>query len=85
MEVLKRLKKFFSRNENNEIFSREVYQKNFEMQLVKDSKLEGKIEGENNKALEITKNLLSENMDENAISRITGLSINEINKLKMEM
>jgi len=77
MEVLRRLKKFFSRNENNEIFSREVYQKNFEKQLVKDS--------EKNKTLEITKNLLSENMDENTISRITGLPIKEINKLKMEI
>ena len=43
---------------------------------------EGREEGSQNKALEIAKNMLKENMDINLISKITGLSLNKINELK---
>lgn len=42
---------------------------------------EGKIEGEKNKQIEIAKNMIKENMDIDLISKITGLTIEEINKL----
>ncbi len=44
----------------------------------RDGYLEGKLEGK----LEIAKNLLSENIDISVISKLTGLSIEEINNLK---
>ena len=43
---------------------------------------EGKIEGEKNKATEIAKNMLKDNVDVNIISKYSGLSVEEINKLK---
>jgi predicted transposase YdaD len=42
---------------------------------------EGKAEGEKAKALETAKNLLSEGLDESMVSRCTGLSLSEIEKL----
>ena len=45
-------------------------------------KAEGKAEGESNKAIEIAKNLLRQNIDIQIISTSTGLSINEIKQLK---
>ena len=38
--------------------------------------------GKQNEKLEVAKNLLSENIDINVISKSTGLSIDEINNLK---
>ncbi|MCM1371286.1 MAG: hypothetical protein NC181_05320 [Clostridium sp.] len=43
---------------------------------------EGIEQGSFNKAIEIAKNMLKENFDKNVISKITGLSINELNELK---
>ena len=42
----------------------------------------GKQDGKNEEKLEIAKNLLSENIDISVISKLTGLSIEEINNLK---
>jgi predicted transposase/invertase (TIGR01784 family) len=41
----------------------------------------GKEQGERNKAIEVAKNLLSQNIDVNIISAATGLSVQEIKKL----
>jgi predicted transposase/invertase (TIGR01784 family) len=57
-----------------------------EQQKIEDAeargKAEGKAEGENKKAMEIAKNLLSQNIDINIISAATGLTHEQINNLK---
>ena len=45
----------------------------------------GKYEGEYNKAVQTAKHLLSESISIQIISRSTGLSIAEINKIKQEI
>ena len=45
---------------------------------------DGISKGENKKSIEIAKNLLSMNMSLDDISKATGLSVEEINKLKNE-
>ena len=45
---------------------------------------DGISKGENKKSIEIAKNLLSMNMSLEDISKATGLSVEEINKLKNE-
>lgn len=47
----------------------------------KEGRQEGKVEGEKSKQIEIAKKSLNENIDIETISKITGLSIDEINKL----
>ncbi len=42
----------------------------------------GEKNGEHNSKIEIAKNLLKENIDENIISRVTGLSMEEIENLR---
>ena len=44
-------------------------------------KLEGIKEGEKNKAISMAKSMKAKNMDINLISEITGLTIEEVNKL----
>ena len=48
---------------------------------IKKGKLEGIKEGEKNKAISMAKSMKAKNMDINLISEITGLTIEEINKL----
>ena len=43
---------------------------------------EGKEEGLKEKSIEIAKNMLKDNVDINIISKYSGLSVEEINKLK---
>jgi len=50
--------------------------------LMNSIKDEGYEKGKIDEKLEIAKNLLSENIDINIISKLTGLSINQINNLK---
>ncbi|WPY01596.1 PD-(D/E)XK nuclease family transposase (plasmid) [Candidatus Trichorickettsia mobilis] len=50
--------------------------------MLKQAKSEGKAEGEAKKAIEIAKNLLSQNIDINTISIATGLPVKKINELK---
>ena len=50
-----------------------------EERLLKNSYIQ---EGIEQQTIELTKNMLKENIDINQISKITGLSINEINYLK---
>ena len=50
--------------------------------LKRESKEKGMIQGEKNRNIEIAKNLLNLNTDVNTISKATGLTIKEINKLK---
>jgi len=53
------------------------------MNSIKDEGYEnGKQDGKIERNIEIAKNLLSENIDINIISKLTGLSINQINNLK---
>ena len=49
---------------------------------LKDGLDKGLKEGERNKSIEIARNMLNLNIDINVISKSTGLSIEEINKLK---
>ena len=53
-----------------------------ETNTLKKMRAEGKAEGKVERNMEIAKNLLSQNIDINTISIATGLSIEEIKKLK---
>ena len=48
---------------------------------IKNSKEEGFEEGETKKQIEIAKKMLEDNLDVNTISKYTGLSIDEIEKM----
>ena len=50
----------------------------------REGKMEGKLEGKREGKIEIAKNLLKANMEINFISQTTGLSIEEIQKLKKD-
>ena len=58
----------------------------FRMLTLSEERLQGKLEGiktgEENKAISIAKTMKSKNMDINLISEITGLSVEEIHKLR---
>ena len=77
---------YFTDNEDllNEYDKREAYLV-YQHSLMRDFKEEGKLEGiktgEKNKAFSMAKTMKSKNMDINLISEITGLSIEEIEKL----
>ena len=43
---------------------------------------EGEAKGEKNKSMEIAKNMLKENVEKTLISKVTGLSLEEIENLK---
>ena len=43
---------------------------------------EGEAKGEKNKSIEIAKNMLKENVEKKLISKVTGLSLEEIKNLK---
>ena len=47
-----------------------------------EGKLEGKAEGKAEEKTEIVKNMLKENVEKTLISRVTGLSLEEIEQLK---
>ena len=46
---------------------------------------EGKIEGKSEGKIEVARNLLSQNLDFNIISIATGLSVSELEKLKLQL
>ena len=50
----------------------------------KDGQIEGHIEGSKEKALEIARNSLEIGLDVDVISKITGLSTDDIEKMKTE-
>ena len=58
----------------------------FRMLTLSEERLQGKLEGiktgEENKAISIAKAMKNKNMDINLISEITGLSVEEIHKLR---
>ena len=56
------------------------FDKSLELDL-KKAKEEGIEQGEKNKAISMAKNMIARNMDINLISELTGLSIQEIEKL----
>ena len=47
-----------------------------------DGMADGEAKGERNKSIEIAKNMLKENVEKTLISRVTGLSLEEIENLK---
>ena len=49
---------------------------------IKQGKIEGLNEGIKNKSIEIAKNMLKDNIDINIISKYSGLTVDEINKLR---
>ncbi len=72
-------KRFISYEQDKEFI------KNSELSEAKDEGIkEGIKEGSYDKQIEIAKNLLNENMDIKTISKVTGLSIENINKLKIK-
>ena len=72
-------KRFISYEQDKEFI------KNSELSEAKDEGIkEGIKEGAYDKQIEIAKNLLNENMDIKTISKVTGLSIENINKLKIK-
>ena len=73
---------YFTDNEDllNEYDKREAYLV-YQHSLMRDFKEEGIEEGEKNKAISIAKTLKQMNMDNASISKATGLTIDEIEKL----
>ena len=88
-EAHKRYNNFIrSRLMMTEYEKKELYQYDKQISLeekmregIKEGRREGRLEGEKNKALSMAKTMKSKNMDINLISEISGLSIDEIEKL----
>ena len=88
-EAHKRYNNFIrSRLMMTEYEKKEIYQYDKQITLkeerqegIKEGKLEGIKEGEKNKAISMAKSMKAKNMDINLISEITGLTIEEVNKL----
>ena len=81
---------YFTDNEDllNEYDKREAYlvyqhslMRDFKEEGFEEGIKEGKLEGEKNKTISMAKTMKLKNMDINLISEITGLSIEEIEKL----
>ena len=71
-------------NNDNEViswFTAEEERKMYQEALVEESKNEGIIEGEQNKANNIARNMLAEGMQPEVITRLTNLSEQQISKL----
>ena len=51
------------------------------MLTLSEERLQGKLEGEKNKTISIAKSMKAENIDIETIKRITGLTLEEIEKL----
>ena len=62
--------------------SEEEDKKKIQNSLLSEAKEEGIYQGENQKSMEIAKNLLSMNMPLEEISKATGLTIKELKELK---
>ena len=84
-EVQKRYNNFIKdRLMMNEYDKREAYLYGNQIMLEEERRLgikEGIEQGEKNKAISMAKNMIARNMDINLISELTGLSIQEIEKL----
>ena len=73
-------------NNDNEViswFTAEEERKMYQEALVEESKNEGIIEGEQNKANNIARNMLAEGMQPEVIARLTNLSKQQIRSLKI--
>ena len=53
----------------------------FRMLTLSEERLQGKLKGEKNKTISIAKSMKVENIDIETIKRITGLTLEEIEKL----
>ena len=88
-EARKRYNNFIrSRLMMSEYEKKELYQYDKQITLeekrqegIKEGRREGKLEGEKNKTISIAKSMKAENIDIETIKKITGLSIEEIEKL----
>ena len=88
-EAHKRYNNFIrSRLMMTEYEKKELYQYDKQISLedkrqegIKEGRREGKLEGEKNKTISIAKSMKAENIDIETIKKITGLSIEEIEKL----
>ena len=88
-EAHKRYNNFIrSRLMMSEYEKKELYQYDKQISLedkrqegIKEGRREGKLEGEKNKTISIAKSMKAENIDIETIKKITGLSIEEIEKL----
>lgn len=72
-------------NDNPEFqkyMSEEEDKRKVQNSLISEAKNEGLSEGENKKSIEIAENMLKKNMSMEDISEITGLAVEEINKLR---
>ena len=81
MTIAEHMVNFMNDRETNEIFSIENTLKHTYTDIGRE---EGEEIGEKNKQLEIAENLIKENMTNSFISKVTGLSIDVIKKLKEE-
>ena len=53
----------------------------FRMLTLSEERLQGKLKGEKNKTISIAKSMKAENIDIETIKKITGLTLEEIEKL----
>ena len=82
--IIEELRRLGMNNKFVDEYDYEFVQKKL-MNSIKDEGYEnGKQDGEKSKQLEIAKNLLFENIDIIIISKTTGLSVDEINGLKVQ-
>ena len=62
-------------------YDKQITLKDERLKGIKEGRREGKLEGEKNKTISIAKSMKAENIDIETIKRITGLTLEEIEKL----
>ena len=80
-ETLTVIKSIEEKEMDNEAAKYNSHQKGLE-EGEKKGKMEGKIEGKIEEKIEIAKNMLKEGLDVKLISKLSGLTVDEINKLR---
>ena len=81
-EKLRRIAELKEKYKRDEQASIEYAQNEGYRQGEKKGMAEGEAKGEKNKSIEIAKNMLKENVEKTLISKVTGLSLEEIENLK---
>ena len=81
-EKLRRIAELKEKYIRDEQASIEYAQNEGYRQGEKKGMAEGEAKGEKNKSIEIAKNMLKENVEKKLISKVTGLSLEEIKNLK---
>ena len=80
-EVEKRCKNFIDSDPLINAYRKKEWNEYFYKDMMNVEREEGFKEGEKNKAISMAKSMKTKNLDINLISEITGLTIDEINKL----